>query len=233
MRYKGKLMRKDAVTVDMVAECLNTYGYAYNACDVYARFVSEDFMGKKTLEEAVELYDYYQEKKRRRAERKRIKAEKKAKRWEAFLNRAYHVYTDGSCDNVRIKVGGSGYVILKDGEVIKTKNKGFYPTTNNRMELLAIVSALNSLPDGSEVIVFTDSQYCIKVLDGYMHEKNQDLINLYLKISKSLKRIVFMWVKGHNGNKYNEMADELAFSAFKEKSERLGKPIFKYMARIH
>lgn len=136
----------------------------------------------------------------------------------------FHVYTDGSC-NYRTGIGGAGYILLKDGDVVKSKNKGFCNTTNNRMELLAIISGLNSLPLNSRAVVYTDSKYCIKVLDGYMHYKNQDLIELFIRIRKTLDDVAFVWVKGHSGNEYNEMVDGLAFSAFKEMSEKMGKPV--------
>ena len=234
MTYKGKIMRRDAVTCEMVAEYISEKGYdELSAKQVYGRLVSEQFYGEKSLEEAVDKFKHYSDCKKRRDEKKRIKAEQKAQRAEKFHREAYHVYTDGSCDNVHTKVGGSGYIILKDGNVVKMKNKGFYPTTNNRMELLAIISALNSLPEKSDAIVFTDSKYCIRVLDGYQHEKNQDLIGLFIKIRKPLGKVFFQWVKGHNGNEYNEMADELAFSAFKEMSEKLGKPVSKWMLKTH
>lgn len=132
----------------------------------------------------------------------------------------YEAWTDGSCDNIRTKAGGSGYIVLKDGEVIKSRSKGFLNTTNNRMELLAIISAVNSVPVGHSVLIHTDSQYCILALDGRDHKANADLINLFHKVSKPLKQVYFEWVKGHAGNRYNEIADDLAFSAYKDICEK-------------
>lgn len=235
MTYKGENVR--VVKPCMVDEYIRRRGYVLPpAHDVYEAVMKARYYRKSALEEAVDVFkkEYSrQRKKERRDERRRKEAEMRAAEMERFMAGAYHVYTDGSCDNIRTKVGGSGYVILKDGEVVKMKSKGFYPTTNNRMELLAIISAVNSIPEGSDVIVFTDSKYCIRVLDGYMHEKNHDLIRLFAKVSRPMRRIVFQWVKGHSGNEYNEMADELAFSAFKEMSDKLGFQVPKYMLKTH
>ena len=146
----------------------------------------------------------------------------------------YITYTDGSCDNLSpYKAGGSAYIIIKDGKIIKTKNKGFIPTTNNRTELLAIISAVNSLPNHAKVDIFTDSQYCIRVLDGEYHKKNMDLIKLFAKVASKLDDYVFHWVRGHNGNKYNEMADELAYEAYKEISEQYNIPQSPRMKITH
>ena len=71
-------------------------------------------------------------------------------------------YTDGSCVNhSKYKEGGSAYIVLKDGEIVKMKNHGRLQTTNNRMELLAIISAAKYCPSGAYLDIYTDSQYCI------------------------------------------------------------------------
>ncbi len=128
----------------------------------------------------------------------------------------YVVYTDGSCDNLsKTKAGGAAYIILKDGEILKMKNHGQLNTSNNRMELLAIISAVNACPDGAYVDVYTDSQYCILVLSkSYKPKKNPDLYELYNKCSAHVAGVRFHWVKGHNGDKYNEMVDNLAYGAY-------------------
>ena len=146
----------------------------------------------------------------------------------------YIAYTDGSCDNLnRFKVGGSGYVILKDGDIIKVKNKGFLHTTNNRMELLAIISVCNALPDGAFVDIFSDSQYSISFLVSSRGKKNRDLLDLYHKCASHLGGVRFHWVKGHDGDKYNEMADDLAFSAYREMCEEYNIPIGWRMKKTH
>lgn len=128
----------------------------------------------------------------------------------------YVAYTDGSCDNYsQTKAGGAAYIILKDGEIVKMKNNGQLNTSNNRMELLAIISAVNACPDGSFIDIYTDSQYCILVLSkSYKPKKNPDLYELYKKCADHVGGVRFHWVKGHDGNTYNELADQLAYGAY-------------------
>lgn len=128
----------------------------------------------------------------------------------------YVAYTDGSCDNLsKERAGGSAYAILKDGEIVKMKNHGQLNTSNNRMELLAIISAVNACPDGAFIDIYTDSQYCILVLSkSYKPKKNPDLYELYKKCVAHVGGVRFHWVKGHEGNTYNELADQLAYGAY-------------------
>lgn len=137
---------------------------------------------------------------------------------EEFSDNGLHYicYAKGDCDNLsHDKVGGYAYIVIKDGEIIKMKNHGTLNTTNNRMELLAIISAVNSCPQGAYVDVYTDSQYCILVLSkSFKPKKNPDLYELYKKCSAHVAGVRFHWVKGHDGNKYNEMADNLAYGAY-------------------
>ena len=129
--------------------------------------------------------------------------------------RHYVCYTDGSCDNVKSKAGGSAYIIIKDGEIAKMKSHGSLCTTNNRMELLAIISAVNSCPDNACVDVYTDSKYCIWVLSKETAPQiNEGLYELFKKCSAHVEGVRFHWVKGHNGDKYNEMADDMAYGAY-------------------
>lgn len=135
----------------------------------------------------------------------------------------YIAYTDGSCNNLSpYGEGGAAYVILdtKDN-IIKQNSKGFLGTTNNRMELLAIVSAVASIPTGSTLKIYTDSQYCIQVLKNVANANNftrpnSDVIRQYFKYASQLKQVQFEWVKGHNGDKYNELCDSLADSRTEE-----------------
>lgn len=71
----------------------------------------------------------------------------------------YIAYTDGGCQNTSVYgEGGSAYLIIHRGEVVKTASKGFLYTTNNRMEMLAIISAVCSVPEGSDLTVYSDSK---------------------------------------------------------------------------
>lgn len=128
----------------------------------------------------------------------------------------YIAFTDGSATAKGRKTGGAAYIILdKNKKVLYENSKGFVGTTNNRMEMLAIISAVAWIPKGNTIRVYTDSRYCIQMFTAETiskEAKNQDLIKLFHKVVRH-KRIQFVWVKGHNGDKWNERADRLATTA--------------------
>ena len=135
----------------------------------------------------------------------------------------YIAYTDGSCNNLSpYREGGAAYVILdSNGNMVKRNSKGFVGVTNNKMELMAILSAVASVPEGTSMIVYTDSQYCIQVLSNKANANNftrpnADVIRQYFKYAGRLKNVRFEWVKGHNGNEYNELVDAMANSRTEE-----------------
>ena len=140
------------------------------------------------------------------------------------------IYTDGACANNPGK-GGYGVVLMyekQDGTVVQKKlSKGFEMTTNNRMELLAVVDALNSLKTSCEIELYSDSKYVVdainqKWIDSWQ-EKNWKLntknpvknIDLWQKLLVAMKphAIKFIWVKGHASNEYNNLCDKLAVEA--------------------
>lgn len=126
-------------------------------------------------------------------------------------------YSDGSCDNLNpSRPGGAAYIIMDlEGNIIKKKSKGFKNTTNNRMELLAIISIVNSMPNNSFVTINTDSEYCIKALLSKQPKANLDLINKYYSLRQQKYITVFLHhVKGHSGNQYNEECDKMARSEY-------------------
>ena len=131
------------------------------------------------------------------------------------------IYTDGSS---RGNPGPGGYgIVLLSGEFRKEISGGYKHTTNNRMELLAVIVALEALKiPGSEVTIYTDSKYVADaVTKGWVYDwvkkrfkgkKNPDLWFRFLEIYK--KHVVkFVWVKGHANNPLNERCDELAVNA--------------------
>ncbi len=132
------------------------------------------------------------------------------------------IYTDGSS---RGNPGPGGYgAILKWGAVEKELSGGYRLTTNNRMELLAVIAALESLkrPD-LNILVYSDSQYVVKAVQlGWLNKwiatgfkggkKNKDLWLRYNELAKQ-HNIRFEWVKGHADNPYNNRCDRLATSA--------------------
>ncbi len=131
------------------------------------------------------------------------------------------IYTDGAA---RGNPGPGGYgIILISGSYRKELSAGYRYTTNNRMELLAVIVALESLKiEGSDVTVFTDSRYVADaVTKGWVFswvnkrfkgKKNPDLWLRFLE-TYNKHRVKFIWIKGHNDNPYNERCDQLAVAA--------------------
>lgn len=133
----------------------------------------------------------------------------------------YICYTDGSCDNYSAhKAGGSAYIVINSdtGEIEKVKSYHRLGTTNNRMEMLAIISAVNYCPKGSHIVVVSDSKYAIKMFRYTNWEigdniKNPDLIKMYRECADG-KDVRLSWVKGHGDDDMNIQADCLAFRAY-------------------
>ena len=127
---------------------------------------------------------------------------------------SYSAFTDGSSDNKNpLRPGGSAYIIFdSQGNEVKRASKGFKNTSNNRMEILAIISVVNSLPYGSSVMIHSDSQYAINVLSGrWQASMNLDQVALYRRlVAERNIKVTFEWVRGHNGDVYNELCDQMA-----------------------
>ena len=134
------------------------------------------------------------------------------------------VYTDGGASG-NPGPGGWGAVLIS-GKHRKEMNGGFRLTTNNRMELLAVIKALEAMKNpGTEVTIYSDSKYVVDavtkkwvfgwVKKGFKGKKNPDLWKRFLKIY-AIHKVDFVWVKGHAGNELNERADRLAVSAYEE-----------------
>lgn len=132
------------------------------------------------------------------------------------------MYTDGAS---RGNPGPGGYgVILLWNNHRKEISKGFRLTTNNRMELLAVITGLEAITNKElPVIIYSDSQYVVKAIeDGWLKnwiatdfkggKKNRDLWTKYHLLTKQMT-IKMIWVKGHADNPYNNRCDELATAA--------------------
>jgi ribonuclease HI len=138
-----------------------------------------------------------------------------------------HLYTDGSAKGNPGK-GGLGIVLIS-GKHYKEISQGFRLTTNNRMELLAVIVGLETLnKDKSLVEVFSDSKYVVDAVEkkwvfswekkNFKGKKNSDLWKRFLIIYRKHK-VSFNWVKGHAGQVENEKCDTLAVEA--SESEQL------------
>lgn len=133
------------------------------------------------------------------------------------------IYTDGAA---RGNPGPGGYgVVLKSGGHRKELSQGYSLTTNNRMELLAVIVALEQLRfNQSRVTIYTDSRYVADAVEkgwlfewerkGFKKKKNPDLWRRFLKEYRK-HRVKFIWVKGHANIPENERCDELAVEASK------------------
>ena len=133
------------------------------------------------------------------------------------------IYTDGAASG---NPGPGGYgVVLISGKHRLEKSEGFRLTTNNRMELLAVIIGLEALKKPmSKVVVYTDSKYVADSVEkgwlfqweskAFKKKKNPDLWIRFLKAYR--EHIVrFIWIKGHSNNKENELCDRLAVEAYR------------------
>ncbi len=131
------------------------------------------------------------------------------------------IYTDGAA---RGNPGNGGYgAVLQWGSTMKELSQGYRHTTNNRMELMAVIAALQVLTrTGLSITIYSDSAYVVNAVEkrwvfgwaqkGFAGKKNADLWQLFLKEYKK-HQIKFVWVKGHASNKWNNRCDVLATTA--------------------
>jgi ribonuclease HI len=132
------------------------------------------------------------------------------------------IYTDGAASG---NPGPGGYgVVLISGRHRLEKSEGFRLTTNNRMELLAVITGLEALKiPGSKVVVYTDSKYVADSVEkgwvfqweskSFKKKKNPDLWIRFLKVYRK-HNVRFVWIKGHSNNTENEVCDRLAVDAY-------------------
>lgn len=132
-------------------------------------------------------------------------------------------YTDGSSLG-NPGPGGYGAILMDTEKMIKKEiSQGYRMTTNNRMELMAVIAALEKLKKPkTEITIYTDSKYVCDAVDkkwifgwekkAFKGKKNPDLWQKFL-VQFRKHQVSFKWVKGHAGNEFNERADQLAVAA--------------------
>ncbi len=123
----------------------------------------------------------------------------------------YNLYSDGGCMSNPGGAGGYGVIVINTatGETIEKKG-GYISTTNNRMEIIGALVAIESIPEGASAVLRTDSQYVVSTMTGkWQKGKNLDLW-IKLDNAASKRHVRYEWVKGHSGDEYNEKCDELA-----------------------
>ena len=133
-----------------------------------------------------------------------------------------YLYTDGAASG---NPGPGGYgVVLKCGTFVKEISGGFAKTTNNRMELLAVIVGLEAIKwDNARVEVWSDSKYVVNAItEGWLEKwilkdwkkvKNPDLWQRFLPLYRA-HQVTFHWIKGHAGHPENERCDRLAVAAY-------------------
>ena len=140
------------------------------------------------------------------------------------------IYTDGACSG---KPGPGGYgTVLLYGEARKELSGGYRLTTNNRMEILAVIKGLEALKEPCKVLLYSDSRYVVDAIEkgwvakwrqnGWMRNKKERAqnVDLWERMTALLEKhqVSFHWVKGHADNPENERCDELARMAIQSGS---------------
>ena len=140
------------------------------------------------------------------------------------------IYTDGACSG-NPGPGGYGTVLLY-GEARKELSGGYRLTTNNRMEILAVIKGLEALKEPCKVLLYSDSRYVVDAIEkgwvakwrqnGWMRNKKERAQNVDLlermTVLMEKHQVSFHWVKGHADNPENERCDELARMAIQSGS---------------
>ncbi len=139
------------------------------------------------------------------------------------------VFTDGSCDP-NPGPGGWGFVWVENDEIVLSQHGRDPDTTNNRMELKALIEAYRALPGDARVTVHSDSQICVKTVNewaagwakrGWKRKtgpiKNLELVQELYALAREHPGVELRWIKAHDGSRWNEYADALASTFLRER----------------
>ncbi|MBO8137201.1 MAG: ribonuclease HI [Desulfotomaculum sp.] len=147
------------------------------------------------------------------------------------------IYTDGACSG-NPGPGGYGAVLLY-GDHRKELSGAYDNTTNNRMEIMAVIKALEALKRSCRVTIYTDSRYLVDAMtkgwvekwrsNNWMRTKKERAknVDLWIKLLDMVQRheVEWVWVKGHSDNEMNNRADQLAVKAIQEKPRLKDNPL--------
>jgi ribonuclease HI len=135
------------------------------------------------------------------------------------------VFTDGSCEG-NPGPGGWGFVRVEDDRIVAQKRGSDPSTTNNRMELTALIEAYRALPKDAKITVYSDSQLCVKTINewaagwerrGWRRKggaiANLELVRALYDLAGAHPCARLQWIRSHDGSRWNEYADALATSA--------------------
>jgi ribonuclease HI len=138
------------------------------------------------------------------------------------------VFTDGGCEG-NPGPGGWGFVWVEDDRMIAEASGAVAHTTNNRMELTALVEAFRSLPRDADVVVYSDSRLCVDTINqwaagwerrGWRRKtgaiKNLELVQELYALAGERPHVELRWIKAHDGSRWNEYADALAAAAIRD-----------------
>jgi ribonuclease HI len=132
------------------------------------------------------------------------------------------VFTDGSCEG-NPGPGGWGFVWVEEDRIVE-QGSGVVPsTTNNRMELTALIEAYRTLPADQRISVYSDSQLCVKTVNewaagweerGWRRKSgpiaNLEMVQELYRLARAHPQVELCWIKAHDGSRWNEYADALA-----------------------
>ena len=138
------------------------------------------------------------------------------------------VFTDGSCEG-NPGPGGWGVVWVEDDAVVEERSGVDPSTTNNRMELAALIAAYQMLPEDSRVTIYSDSQLCVNTINewaagwerrGWRRKSgpiaNLELVKTLYALAQKHADVTLAWIKAHDGSRWNEYADALASAYMRE-----------------
>ena len=140
------------------------------------------------------------------------------------------IFTDGSCEN-NPGPGGWGFVVVENDAVVDERYGHVPDTTNNRMELQALIEAYKTLSADCKVSIYSDSQLCVNTINqwaqgwekrGWKRKtgpiKNLELVKELYALAKAHPHVELEWIRAHDGAKWNEYADALATTYMRERN---------------